>query len=454
MVNQNAVIVGGGVCGLVSSLLLKKRGYNVVLIEQAERIGGLFCSIKDSKGAAYDMGSHIPNATGIEELDQILFGHVDDKSQWNTIDKLESGNYFSGSWDLTSPFPNAQKLEPAVYSQGCGELINLTHQPSEQFIYDHCINSLGVVFTHSIVVPILQKLYGKLTDIRGLTMEAGLFGFTRILALPADVAAQLKELPAFDSKLGYQTEQDFLARKERDKLSDVKYFYPNNGEGIGHWVQELLAHVEKAGVEVITSERVKKIVRSGTQITHIELASDRVLSCDLLFWSAPPFIALNALGIEPQRGQMELRTAVIFHLNFDKPLTNQKSHYLWVWDSSTDIFRLTLYPNLDKSVSHHHLSAEILCSPDEVSSYLLEDVVAQLKAMCVIDEDAQVISSQTQVINNTFPVPTKEFKDVNLHNFELLDKSVDNLIVSGRYSGKCWRQADVLIDAYNSIKEL
>ncbi|MBQ4810478.1 NAD(P)-binding protein [Pseudoalteromonas luteoviolacea] len=454
MANQSAVVVGGGVCGLVASLLLRKRGYDVVLLEQASQLGGLFCSIKDSSGAAYDMGSHIPNATGIQELDHILFKNADDATTWNRINKLCSGNYFAGDWDLSSPFPDARKLPNDLYSKGCGELIRLNQIPQSEFIYQYCLESLGVVFTESIVAPILRKLYGKGVDLAGLTMEAGLFGFTRILALPADVTASLKSLPAFDSKLGYQTEQDFLRRKKQDNLQDVEYFYPVNGQGIGHWVAELQQQVEQAGIEIITSEMVSKICHTGQKVTSLELGSNRVLACDLLFWSAPPFIALNAMGLTPKRGKVELRTAVIYHINFDKPLLDTKSHYLWVWDDKTDIFRLTLYPNLNQQSTHNHLSAEILCAADEVSEYSLECIVDELKAMQVVADDAQVISYEQQAINNTFPVPTQEFKQLNQANYELLNASVDNLIISGRYSGRCWRQAEVLVDAFESIDKL
>ncbi|WP_125563888.1 FAD-dependent oxidoreductase [Pseudoalteromonas rubra] len=451
MASNQAVVVGGGICGMVAAVLLKQRFDQVVLIEQADTVGGLFCSVKDSSGAAYDMGSHIPNATGVAELDDILFADANTDS-WHKIARLCSGNYFAGSWDLNSPFPDASKLPQDIYQKGCGELINHTDLPESGLIYEYCANSLGIVFTESIVVPILRKLYGQDAPLKSLTMAAGLFGFTRILALPADVAATLKQLPAFDAKLGYQRESDFQQRKEQDNLSEVTYYYPTTGEGIGYWVTQLQKRVEQAGVEIITSERVAKIVHQSNKVTSLTLAnSERTLACDFLFWSAPPFIALGAMGLTPARGQVTLRTALIFHLNFDLPLLDNKSHYLWVWDANSAIFRLTLYPNLTGKNQHHHLSAEILCSPDEVESFSESEIIEQLKSMGIVDPQAQCVSGQTQVINNTFPVPTTEFQAVNQQNYETLTGCVDNVVVSGRFSGKCWRQAEVLVEAYESI---
>ncbi|WP_194866807.1 FAD-dependent oxidoreductase [Pseudoalteromonas sp. PPB1] len=451
MASNQAVVVGGGICGMVAAVLLKQRFDQVVLIEQADTVGGLFCSVKDSSGAAYDMGSHIPNATGVAELDDILFADANTDS-WHKIARLCSGNYFAGSWDLNSPFPDASKLPQDIYQKGCGELINHTDLPESGLIYEYCANSLGIVFTESIVVPILRKLYGQDAPLKSLTMAAGLFGFTRILALPADVAATLKQLPAFDAKLGYQRESDFQQRKEQDNLSEVTYYYPTTGEGIGYWVTQLQKRVEQAGVEIITSERVAKIVHQSNKVTSLTLAnSERTLACDFLFWSAPPFIALGAMGLTPARGQVTLRTALIFHLNFDLPLLDNKSHYLWVWDANSAIFRLTLYPNLTGRNQHHHLSAEILCSPDEVESFSESEIIEQLKSMGIVDPQAQCVSGQTQVINNTFPVPTTEFQAVNQQNYETLTGCVDNVVVSGRFSGKCWRQAEVLVEAYESI---
>jgi protoporphyrinogen oxidase len=450
---NHAVVVGGGICGLMAALLLKRSFSEVTLIEQSAEVGGLFRSVKDELGAYYDMGSHIPNETGIAELDEMLFGsNKEQLCTWNVIEKLKSGNYFGGEWDLNSPFADSKKLDKQVYQQGCAELIQSTAFSDSSLILPFCKETLGDTFTEHIVIPILQKLYGRHTDLSTLTMGAGLFGFTRILAFDAEVADVLKQLPVFDAKLGYQTLAHFEARQARDSSSTPRYYYPKTDHGIQTWVSMLAEKVTAAGVNILCESKITSLEMENKKVKKVYLANvTEPLSCDLLFWSAPPFIALQALCLPVVQNRPELRTAIVFHLNFDKPLNNQESHYLWVWDKDTDIFRLTLYPNLNPNSQFNTLSAEILCKPDEVDEYTLDLVLSDLREMKTIPENAQCISHIKQVIHNTFPVPTQSFEKNNELNYQTLESNVDNVIISGRSGGKQWRQADVLIAAYNEI---
>ncbi|MBQ4848668.1 FAD-dependent oxidoreductase, partial [Pseudoalteromonas sp. MMG012] len=114
------------------------------------------------------MGSHIPNSTGIDDIDSLLFPKNEIEKNWNVIPELKSGNYFFGSWDLESPFPDGRKIDPAHYATACGELVGLADLSTNPLIYYYCLETLGPIFTHTIILPILQKLYGQNIDYKSL----------------------------------------------------------------------------------------------------------------------------------------------------------------------------------------------------------------------------------------------------------------------------------------------
>mgnify|MGYP001188353992 CR=1 FL=1 len=72
--NKTAVVVGGGLTGIIGSILLADKFESVYIIEKDPFCGGLLKSIEDNLGINYDLGSHVPCETLIPEIDQILFG--------------------------------------------------------------------------------------------------------------------------------------------------------------------------------------------------------------------------------------------------------------------------------------------------------------------------------------------------------------------------------------------
>ena len=73
--------------------------------------------------------------------------------------------------------------------------------------------------------------------------------------------------------------------------------------------------------------------------------------------------------------------------------------------------------------------------------------------MGVISRDTKMKSGCVQKIDNTFPVPTHEFCNTTQLNYETLTNSFKNIIVSGRFSGRCWLLSDVLALAHKELKE-
>jgi len=74
MKHQTAVVVGGGVVGIVASILLADKFAKVILMEAWEASGGLLRIVQDDAGVNYDMGIHFLGTTNEAGLDKILFG--------------------------------------------------------------------------------------------------------------------------------------------------------------------------------------------------------------------------------------------------------------------------------------------------------------------------------------------------------------------------------------------
>ena len=147
---RTCAVVGGGICGITASILLRKHYDRVVLIEQSESLGGLLNSVADDAGNYYDQGTHIPASTGVAEIDEILFNLPQFSKNWHTFTQLKTGNYFAGEWDLETQTIDARKLDSALYKQGIGEFMSLTSESEADNIEQYLCETLGVVFYQSV----------------------------------------------------------------------------------------------------------------------------------------------------------------------------------------------------------------------------------------------------------------------------------------------------------------
>jgi len=459
MKKNNCIIVGGGICGLFSSILLADKFDNVYLIEKDSACGGLLKSIKDDCGVIYDQGTHIPNTTLVPDIDNILFGKQKDRSRyWNNLGKLKSGNFFAGNWNLINHMLDVRNLPSEIYQKGITELLSLTELSRAKDLMTYLNETIGQTFASNAILPIIKKLYGGNLDYSKLAVNSSvrLFGLSRLLALNPIVSKKLKELPVFDEKLAYHNIQDYDKRLTNEKIILSANYYPKNNEGVGFWVDHLIFQAKEKNVSFLTGEYISKINYNRDIIKSVVLGnSGEEISSDLLFWTAPPVLALKAAGFNVKQYDISFRSACIFHIHIDKKLLNNNSHYVWNWDSDFKGFRFTLYPNMqiDLKKPQSKLTIEVLCAHEEVAEIKIDDIYREILKMGLIDENSKILSQYKQIIHNTFPIPTFEFNEAVKSNYEELSGSFKNIHIAGRFGGKSWFHEDVLRDAYYDIKE-
>ena len=94
---MRAIVVGGGIAGILSAILLKRKYDEVDLIELDGRLGGLLKSFTNERGQSFDQGSHFLRRTGISGLDKMLYdtpGKVLDEKKWLTLHNLKGGGFY------------------------------------------------------------------------------------------------------------------------------------------------------------------------------------------------------------------------------------------------------------------------------------------------------------------------------------------------------------------------
>jgi len=457
---KNCIVVGGGICGIFSSILLASKFEKVYVVDTDIKCGGLLRSIQDDKGIFYDQGPHIPNTTLIPEIDDVIFGlEHERKNEWNELHILKTGNYSNGVWNLDTQLVDSRNLPLELYKKGVFEILTRTESSNSSDISNYLKQTIGPTFSEELIFPILRKLYGDDINLESLesNIPTNYFGLKRILCLNPEITNKLKELKAFDEKLGFHLVENFSNQMKNICNEQEKYYYPKDKKGIQYLIDMLVAEAKEKGVIFLMQENIQKIIHKNNIIESVILGkSKNQLDCDFLFWTAPPIFALKAAGLEVKKANINLRTSNIFHFNFKQPILNNESHYLWNWDPSFKSFRITLFPNLkihDNNTDIFNLSVEVLSNRDDADLITSSHIVNELKEINLIADDATIASHARQIIHNTFPVPTFEFSSSSKKNYKYLAEAFKNICISGRFGGKDWTQNDVLKGAHNEIKK-
>ncbi len=196
----DAIIVGAGVSGLMSGVLLKSQGFKVLVLEARDRVGGRTCTIKDSNKSIdlggqwvgncqsrvmnlvkklglthfeqYDKGKHIMNWGGkITEYDgNISQSFNSTQSEFDTNMKK-----FIQTMDLMAKELNGYKNLDGISAREWME--TNCHDPQVREIIDWlfkvciCVESSNLSFYYWLYVINQSGGYSKIADIKGGAQE-------------------------------------------------------------------------------------------------------------------------------------------------------------------------------------------------------------------------------------------------------------------------------------------
>tara|TARA_B100000674_G_scaffold499323_1_gene544010 strand:- start:5084 stop:6436 length:1353 start_codon:yes stop_codon:yes gene_type:complete len=425
--SNRTIVVGGGISGLFSARIAAEQGDDVVLIEQADVVGGLLRTHTIGSGHTFDVGTHFLMQTRVPAANDLLFEDLKLEDCYRFSDSLKEGNYFNGVLNQESGSIDTRTLPPDIHARGLSEILNAVPGKTEFANLDAYLNATyGPTFTQHVYRPTLKALTGM--DLVDLHQTAHLtFLITRLIVLDSYASLEIKKSAHFDAKIAWA--------KNSDGHSKIEKLYPKSG-GVGAWVSGLESRCRKMGVEIITGQNIASFERADDWVSKVVLEKGPELPLDRLVWTVPPALFLRSAGIATDYVPPKFRTVGVIDFVFDKEIQTDR-HFICCYDPEMIPFRITLYPNIPTGTRvppPHHLTVEVLSDSDDIES-LVPRAAADLHKMGILPANANVLYSAVSVVRPGWPIITNDFADNADKILALAQENGRNAIFAGRGKG-------------------
>lgn len=445
---NSVIVVGGGVSGILSALLLREKYEHVYLIERAPKLGGLLSSVQSPEGDSFDYGTHYLVDTGQEKIDSLLFP-PEWKQDWVYLPFLKAGNYFEGKLNERCMYPDVNLLPAELYQRGVEELLAIRSEPQTSAnLEEYLSGTFGATFTKAVFEPILTARLGlPLAELH--SNGHTLINLTRILAFDADITRKLKlEVQAYDKKIGFHS---YL---EGTRTSNS--YYPKKG-GTGAWIDLLESRMISAGVTVLKSKAVKAVHHSNGVVGSITFDSGENLECDAIFWTLPVSAFLKLCNLPGVIDPPQIRTTSHFHFVFDTA-PNTDLYYLLCHDASKLSFRVTLYSNIQPDVAaqngRYGVSVEVLSGQLGNIEEASQKILTELMEMEIFPENTKVLWKLGSSGVSGIPVITPKFVTQTQEQMQTLEGRLKNAYFLGMIPGVSFFKREVLMQSYEQISKL
>ena len=433
-------VVGGGIGGIVASYTLKNDlpDCNVVMIEAGRRLGGLLGMSAKFNQHHFDIGTHIPAQTKIEELDDFLFSSVCSNDDWNEIIRIKGGHYFNGKLDAThhnvASTEAMDALRDGVISDKSDDIISNYRR------------RFGNDLTDNVFLPSIKKFLPCAPEL----LEAEVQRYFALDRLSEHAGRSVEH--SADTPLS-------LTRIDLTGKKIPLAFYPQNGFGVAKWIEELVTKNRKIGVDVKLNSKITEVIKSGDEIETLVFEGGEKFDCDHVVWTAP----IETLGViaDPEDmtklSELYARTRIqLFHFVFDRPYETQ-CHYINCFDPQFAPYRITLYENFasnEYSENGYRCTVEVIGHGSLEKPIDSEEIISQLKLMGIISQEASALYSEQTGILNGFPLRKLGAYRQGREIVEKLGKSINNLTLTGSSEPGVFFSNDVMIKTFSCVKAL
>lgn len=424
------VIVGGGIIGMIASLLVKTKKNKVYLIEQNRELGGLFRSRKLYKNLFFDYGSHFLKQTGITKLDKLIFGNIN-SGKWNILGNLKGASFFRGELNDNSPFLNTNLLPKKIYNSGISQIFKKKRKKILN-LEDQIKFNFGNIFLEKIFKPIIQKSFNSKLKFLNIDVH-NFFGLGKIMAFDPEKSRQLKKNNKYD--------KIFSFHNSNEGQSKNKSLYAKKG-GSGYLVDTLLKKVKFNKIVILNNKKISRISCEKKKINFILLNDKKKIYTDRVIWTLNHNILFKHLGYNIKKIKNNYFFVTLHHFVFNKKFLIN-SEYLQCYDNKLKTYRITLYPNINRNGKLHlnrvkknnffHLTAEVVSRKKENIDILQKIALKEIFKMKIISNKTNAIYKKSELLGNGIPEPTVQNFKFNKKGISSIKKKIKNITFSNEY---------------------
>lgn len=444
---KNIVIVGGGLSGLYSALLISDQfpKYQVHLIERAPHLGGTYTSIHDSQMGWLDIGMHTIPESGIEEVDRYIREALDENG-WNFLTgnkKDISGIFYRGVLHEESPYINLRDL-PAEIQPEC--LADFVLQVSERNIrvedcataHDFFARRFGRSIADRVIEPVLNKLWNTSgSNLDAMASRSVLMD--RVRLFDSETMVDIMKSDLLRPRVAFPKQMD-LPLEYRSKL---RCLYPKQF-GMIHLIQAIEKKLLDRGVKFYTSAQLGKLLIENQRIKSVEVTRNNesvtIDGVKMLHWSGPILGIAPLLDIDFPLAKLDPPNAQVYVYLFlkQKPRIGDL-YYFYCLDSGYQTYRVTSFasycPNAKGGDGAYPVCVELQFRqmPNQSEAELTDLAVSELIAFGVIDSVEDVGLSRVEKLKTGFPILTLNNSRMmaELRN-QIGSRGITNLVAAGQ----------------------
>ncbi len=444
---KNAVIVGGGLSGLFSALLISEQfpSYQVHVIEREKELGGTYGSIHDSQMGWLDIGMHTIPESGIEDVDRHIRQAMKEED-WNILagnEKDISGIFHRGVLHEDSPYIDLRDL-PEDTLRDC--LADFLLQVSEKNIsVDQCatareyfVKRFGRSIADLVIEPVLNKLWNTGgTALSAMASRSVLMD--RVRLFDSETMMDIMKSDLMRPRVAFPKQLE-LPLAYRSKL---RCLYPKQF-GMIHLIRSIEKKLSDRGVRFYTGTELAAIKIEEKSVKALEIVKNNersvIADVKLLHWSGPILGLAPKLGIDFQLAKLDPPNSQVFvYLGLKQKPKMGSLYYFYCLDPGYRTYRVTNFASycpgarLPNGTYPVCVELHFARAPDTSETELAALAARELEGFGVIEGSGDIAASRVEKLKTGFPILTLNNSRIlgDLRN-QIEGRGVTNLLLAGQ----------------------